>query len=275
MEPRLFDLHAALEDRHWWFVGRRRVVRALVEAVLPPDGQGTVVDIGAGTGGTAASFADTYEVLAVEPSPHAAAVARARHPRVRFIELGTIGAQMGGDPARRVYLLMDVAEHVADDFRLISEIVCAMAPGSHLVVTVPADPALWSSHDVQFGHYRRYTPERLARTWQGLPVEVCLFADFNRRLAPAIRLFRLLARTILGTRSRHSDLSVPVGPVNGLLTAVFAGEQAGLVRALGHRPTTAPRGRGVSLLAVLRRAPGTCSPRTRPTGEVPDEVLRR
>ena len=50
MEPEAFELMAAQEDRHWWFVGRRAVVGALLDRIeLPP--QARVLEAGCGTGG--------------------------------------------------------------------------------------------------------------------------------------------------------------------------------------------------------------------------------
>lgn len=274
MDSGLFELHAAVEDRHWWFVGRRRVVRALVEAVLPPDGAGAVVDIGAGTGANAEAFTDRYEVAALEPSPEAIALARRRFPKVRFVS--------GTDPqsvrphagAHAAYLLMDVAEHVVDDFALISGLVAAMEPGAHLLITVPAGPGLWSPHDVAFGHQRRYTVDRLAAVWEGLPVEVRCFADFNVRLAPMIRAVRAMTRRFGAIGDQGTDLRLPPAALNSLLTAVLAGERHRLLRALA-RGSVRPTGRGVSLLAVLRRTPGVVQVRGRPAGTAPDEAFRR
>ena len=62
-------------------------------------------------------------------------------------------------PATRAatVLLMDVLEHVADDCGLLHDAIAGSAPGSRVIVTVPAFGWLWSGHDVFLGHHRRYT----------------------------------------------------------------------------------------------------------------------
>jgi hypothetical protein len=35
MTPEQFDVHINTEDAHWWFVGRRSVVRSVLSAVIP------------------------------------------------------------------------------------------------------------------------------------------------------------------------------------------------------------------------------------------------
>ena len=47
MERDAYDLHAAVEERHWWFRGRRRVVDALLRTMVFPHGS-TVLEFGAG-----------------------------------------------------------------------------------------------------------------------------------------------------------------------------------------------------------------------------------
>ncbi|MGC4001909.1 MAG: hypothetical protein QM811_01660 [Pirellulales bacterium] len=63
-----------------------------------------------------------------------------------------------GDDLRNADLVMlnDVLEHVRDDFLLLSRVMAELRPGAICLLTVPADMALWSPHDVAFGHYRRY-----------------------------------------------------------------------------------------------------------------------
>lgn len=270
MDQALFDLHAAVEERHWWFRGRRRVMRALIESVLPPTGAGSVLDVGAGTGANLASLSDAYHTVGMDAAESAVAHARARFPEVEFL-LGTdvsVLASRATPPC--AFLLMDVIEHVKDDFRLVSEVVAAMPVGAHLLLTVPADPRLWSHHDIVFGHFRRYTPSRLAAVWEGLPVEVRLFADLNHRLAPIVRLIRAASRRLGAPARPGGDLARPPRLINRALERILAGERRDLVRHLDRWQRRPPGGRGVSLVAVLRRRPGTATARNRPEGVAPD-----
>lgn len=57
-----------------------------------------------------------------------------------------------------VVLLLDVLEHLADDQATLARIIHDHAvPGAIVIVTLPAWPQLWSSHDVALHHHRRYT----------------------------------------------------------------------------------------------------------------------
>jgi len=268
MRTEQFQLHAEIEARHWWFVARRRIVRGLVGRVLPPSPEATIVDVGCGTGANIAALADAYRCVGIDTSDEAIRLARRRFPAVQFLvghapgDLGPIASEA------RLVLLMDVLEHVEDDFAMLSELLGALGPGCHLLVTVPADPTLWSEHDESFGHYRRYEQERLARLWADLPVTPLLVSYFNTRMYPLVRAVRAFNR-LRGRASGRAgtDFWMPPGPLNRLLAGTFAGEARVLERALarvleGHRA----RGyrRGASLVALLRREPGRIDRRSKP-----------
>ena len=152
----------------------------------------------------------------------------------------------------QLFLLTDVLEHVADDYAMLSELLAAASPGSHFLLTVPADESLWSEHDESFGHYRRYDRARLEGVWAGLPVSTLLISYFNSRLLPAVRLVRAWNRRRGRAAGRAgTDFWLPSRPANAILTEIFAGEAARLLASLrGHS-----RGyrRGASLVALLRQ----------------------
>ena len=87
----------------------------------------------------------------------------------------------------KLVLLTDVLEHVSDDFALLSSLMNASEPGTHFLVTVPADESLWSQHDESFGHFRRYDLPRFRRLWQGLSVDELLASAYNARLFPLVK----------------------------------------------------------------------------------------
>jgi SAM-dependent methyltransferase len=262
MKAEQFEVNAQIEERHWWFVARRRILRAIVERVVPPSRQSLIVDIGCGTGANIAALAEQYECIGIDPSAEAIAHAQKRFPGVRFLcgEGPEVLKTLGRAP--ELILLSDVLEHLSDDFLFFSQLATAMPVGAHLLLTVPAKPALWSPHDVSFGHYRRYEPERLARVWQGLPMSSRLFSYFNSQLYPIVRTARLLTR-LRGhsVGSAGTDFRLPRAWLNRWLTAVFAGETRVLLDVLDGGRKRGYRA-GVSLIALLRREPGDITPRS-------------
>jgi SAM-dependent methyltransferase len=270
MQTAQFQLHADIEQRHWWFVGRRQILRRLAHEVLSPSPDAVVVDVGCGTGGNIAALADGYACTGIDTSAEAIQLARQRFPQVQFLEgiapdgLGMLASQA------QLFLLMDVLEHVDDDFAMFSSLLSAAAPGSHFIVTVPADDSLWSEHDESFGHYRRYDQARLERVWAGLPAKPLLVSYFNSRLLPLIRLIRgYNRRRGRAAGAAGTDFWLPSPPLNALLTATLAGEAKRLTRVL-HGRRTRGYSAGASLIAVLRREEGAVSVRRKPLDVPPD-----
>lgn len=270
MQSAQFQLHAQIEDRHWWFLGRRRIVRQLLGEVLPPDPATLIVDVGCGTGANIGALADAYRCVGIDTSAEAIDLARQRFPGVDF-RCGFAPADLGELAGRtKAFLLMDVLEHVPDDFALLSELLASAAPGTYFLVTVPADVRLWSEHDQSFGHYRRYDRQRFESVWQGLPVSTLLVSHFNARLYPLVRMVRAANR-----RRGHSgglagtDFKIPLEPVNSALAGIFAGETRTLLGKLRGEEPIGYRA-GVSLVALLRREAGPIQVRPKPVSLAPD-----
>src|SRR5581483_11481363 len=58
---------------------------------------------------------------------------------------------------------LDVIEHCDDDRAVLAECARVLAPGGHLLVSVPAYGWLWSANDELNQHRRRYTARALRR----------------------------------------------------------------------------------------------------------------
>lgn len=69
--------------------------------------------------------------------------------------------------------LLDVIEHVEDDSGFLGGIVADLLdPDGVVLVSVPAYQPLFSRHDTELGHHRRYSPAQLRGVLQGSGLEV-------------------------------------------------------------------------------------------------------
>ena len=241
MERAVFDRMAELDQEHWWFTARRRILAEVISRVVRPPKTARLLEVGCGTGHNLPMLAHFGEVDACELDDAARTLASERFGRpVREAKLPDLG--MFPEGAYDVIALLDVLEHVPDDRPAIDAILTRLKPGGALVLTVPANPWMWSAHDVAHHHFRRYTKRQLKSLALAAGYRIELLSYFNSLLFPAVAAARIVGK--LGGRDAADD-SMPSPVVNGLLDRIF-----GLEAALVGR---VPMPFGVSLVAVLRR----------------------
>ena len=183
MRPEAFAEMRALEERHWWFRGRRRLVRALLRRAGAAPGA-RLLDAGCGTGGNLAAFGPGR---GIDPAREAVEACRARGLDV---VQGGLEALPFGDGEFDLILATDVLEHVDDDAAALRELRRVAAAGALLVVTVPAHPRLWSAHDVALHHRRRYRRAELVARVRAAGWDPVVVTWWNALLLPLIAVAR-------------------------------------------------------------------------------------
>jgi 2-polyprenyl-3-methyl-5-hydroxy-6-metoxy-1,4-benzoquinol methylase len=249
------ETYARFEDDHWWYVGRRHIMRSIAHNLVAPSESRVVLDVGCGPGANIAALSDDYNCVGTDNSAEAIETATRRFPKVQFV-CGAAPADVADVVARAdLITVMDVLEHVPDDSGLVRKLVEEAKPTARILITVPSEPDLWSPHDDAVGHLRRYTRSQFEALWQGLPVRTLLVSPFNSRLYVPIKLARLVSRrrgkAHGGAATEGTDLRLPLSPVNGALASLFMGESRTLLKGLLTGSTRFRK--GVSLIAVLER----------------------
>lgn len=150
---------------------------------------GRVLDVGSGYGGMGETLSQYGGVVGIEPNPEAAAIC---------LERGYQGVFSTMDEAiasRRVFDVIgafDSLEHIQDDDLILKHIHSIMAPNGVFVITVPAYQRLWSKHDVEHQHFRRYTATSLREVLQNNGFNVRYIGYWNCFLFPLFFLSRIL-----------------------------------------------------------------------------------
>jgi SAM-dependent methyltransferase len=241
MERKVYEQMAKLDGSHWWFTARRRILDGLIERVVRPPKNARILELGAGTGHNLAMLSRFGTVEASELDPVARELASERLGR-EVKEAALPDLSMFPADSYDLIALLDVLEHVTDDKGSLAAILGRLKPGGALLLTVPANPWMWSAHDVAHHHHRRYRKGEIERLARGAGYEIELLSPFNSLLFPPIAAVRLLGKL---TGKDDSDDAMPGALVNKTLDTVF-----GLERSLIGR---VPMPFGVSLVAVLRR----------------------
>lgn len=124
----------------------------------------TVANVGCGSGEYNLRLAEFgAQILASEPEPVAFAVAKekaAKNPKIQVQKYG-LEKFVTVNPPADILVMHDVLEHIENEAEAVRCIAQAVKKGGHAVISVPAYNWLFGYHDVQLGHFRRYTKNRL------------------------------------------------------------------------------------------------------------------
>ncbi len=241
MDEALYRAFADVEDRHWWFVARRRIVQDVIERGLRLFPGASILDIGCGTGGVLASLSGRYDVAGTDMSP--LAVDHCRTRGLKKVHCGALADMPFRDRPFDLALLLDVIEHVDDDVALLREAGELVKPGGAVVVTVPAYPWMWTHHDEANHHRRRYTATTFRSSLTRAGFQMRSLSYYNTILFPLALVQRMAAGLLHSTKV--AGLSVPPAPVNAILRVLFASER--LLLRFMRLPF------GLSLIAVAER----------------------
>jgi SAM-dependent methyltransferase len=248
MDQALMQATFEVDEHHWWYRGRRRIIVAELDR-LPLPTPAHVLDAGCGSGRTMQELTGYGQVHGIELSPEAAELARRRgHGEVK---IGRLEQLPWESDTFDLVTCLDVIEHTPNDRLTLTELRRVTRPGGFLLVTVPAYPALWSYHDEANHHYRRYSRGMLRSSAAAAGWRVERMTSFNSVLLAPAAAVRLAQRRRGSHNGQSNDLHVGPAWLNDVLERPMALEASWLGR--GH---TLPA--GLSLLAVLSK-PGTGS----------------
>lgn len=241
MDSEVYARMAELDSEHWWFTARRAILASVLERIVHPPAKARILEVGCGTGHNLEMLSRFGRVEATELNDGARALAAKRLGRT-ISRAALPDLSMYKPASFDVVALLDVLEHIPDDGAALVAIRERLKPGGKLLVTVPANPWMWSAHDVSHHHFRRYRKRQLRDLARSTGYAIDLLSPFNTLLFPLISAARIAGK--LAGREAADD-SMPPRAVNQLLKTTFQLE-APLVGRL-------PFPFGVSLLAVLRR----------------------
>lgn len=242
MNPEEYDRLAEVERKHWFYRGKREIVRHWISKLGNIAKDSLLVDAGAGTGFFAYEMSAQCRVLAIDDHEEALGIARKRLGPEQ-VRSGPCHALPVADGTAAIVTALDVLEHLEADRPAVAEFARILQPGGLLVITVPAMPVLWSDWDVALHHYRRYNKTSLRAALERDDLELLHLEFANVLVMPLIWLVRKW-RAWFGSTDHRLEDSIPPEPLNTFLRWSYVGLAC---------QTWVSFPFGVSLVAVARR----------------------
>ncbi len=168
-------------DIHWYYQSKKLQLISYTKKLLEKNNELTIVDVGSGSGFFALLLEKEFST---------------KIKKVYLVDIGYTEEEINETKNKKIektlaipqkienglVILMDVLEHLEDDYKMLKEIKAACTVNNHFYITVPAFMSLWSGHDVYLEHYRRYKIKTLT--------EVLKRADF--KVANSFYLYGIL-----------------------------------------------------------------------------------
>src|SRR6266436_6227 len=181
MQEHTYPIMYRIEETHWWFAGRRRIISGFVEHICstlekrPPH----ILDVGCGTGANLELLARYGKAEGVDVSPEALAFCRERG--LQNVRQGEAEHLPYADDSFDLVTALDVVEHLDDDAAGLREMRRVLRPGGRALLFVPASMFLWGVQDDISHHHRRYTRAELTDAIKraGLWVERSSYANIT------------------------------------------------------------------------------------------------
>ena len=224
MQQHTYAIMDRVEDKHWWFVGRRAILESFMRGIVAKMGaQGSsmrILDVGCGTGANLEMLSQFGKAEGVDVSDDALEFCRGKGLNV---QKGLAEKLPYEDGAFDVTTALDVVEHLDDDIAGLTEMFRVTKSGGYSLIFVPAFMWLWGVQDDISHHRIRYTKsqiiERLGKA--GYSIERATYANWTF-FAPILAGRTLMKLTGIKPESENN---VNVSALNGVFGRLFSSER--------------------------------------------------
>lgn len=222
MESNAYEEMIELQEQHWWFVGRRDIIRFFAEKYLPSPG-GKVLEVGCGVGGNVNILRKFGDYVGLDMHSPAIEYCKRSFPGDLFLNssIEEIPKALYLEKYNSIFML-DVLEHLDDDSQSLAIVGQLLAEKGKILIAVPAFQLLWSSHDEFVHHKRRYTRKSLTKTINDAGLTIEYLSYFNTFLFPLAIAQRFILKLL--NIAPKSHLKLPNKNLNNILQNIFSFE---------------------------------------------------
>ncbi len=196
----------ALEQNyHWWFEGRKKIINTFIKK-FSIHKSSKILDIGAGTGSNINILNKYGKLEILEPNDVAINYLQKKNPTLKITK-GKCPEDLNFKDKFDLICLFDVLEHIENDAQTINKLHYLLNAGGRIFITVPSYKFLWTKHDEEMKHFRRYSKKQLKKLFiNNFSLEY--LTHFNTILFPAALIDRLIKKIIyLKSKNKNSFLN--------------------------------------------------------------------
>jgi len=213
-----YDIESKVEGSHWWFVGRRKLLKSVLSFVKVSQYR-TALEVGCGTGANLRVLESVgFLGIGLDQSLYAL------HLLKKKLNFPLLTGDLNHLPMKSkslgLIIAMDVFEHLEDDENGISECYRVLNHGGILFLTVPAFRSLWGIQDDVTGHKRRYTMKEIKKKLRQEGFNIVRSSFFNFFLFFPI----LLARRVINILNVHIESENKINHpfINNIFKRIFS-----------------------------------------------------
>ncbi len=217
MQDQVYAAESKIEQEHWWFVVRRKLVKFYLKN---RDKNSSILDIGSGSGSNLRLLREMGFINYQGFDLSDLAKKFCEEKGLGKVIVGDICKSSIADNSYDIILATDVLEHIEDEKKAIEEIRRILKPQGLAIITVPCFMSLWSDHDETLMHKRRYRIKEISAKIVNAEMKVVESYYFNFFLFIPIFLFRKISK-IFGFKPK-SETSINNQAINLLLKLLFS-----------------------------------------------------
>jgi len=181
---------ANMENEYWWHIGKRHLVKSLIERHFGNKNDLNILDVGCGTGALVQFLAGFGDITGFDVSPDAIEFCKSKGLKNVFVQDVSKLEEKKHAQKFNLILALDVLEHVQDDVMVMQKIREMLKDDGLFFVNVPAHKFLWSEHDEALEHKRRYHRLELTKKLNDAGFEIVSNSYFVTIISPLIILYR-------------------------------------------------------------------------------------
>lgn len=254
MNEGLYYQFAEIEDNHWWFLGRRQLIKEMFFKTGKNHFE-KALDIGCGVGGNV-NFLKSFctGVTGLDYSGTAINLAKKKWPLYKFLQgdannLSSIYPENSFD----LVTILNVMYHkwISNDGDFLKQTFKITKQGGFVVITEPAFMHLWREHDVQDMGKKRYTLKKMKDLLEKAGFTMVFGSYFNSISYIPVLLMAMVYRfkgnkTLNKEKEGVSEIQMPNKFINKLMYNLLKAESE-FIKIMGKMPV------GVSCICIAKK----------------------